>query len=351
VSGLPARALTALVLLGFVAFAGGLAVVGGALTSSATSGAVASLEQAAEACAVSGGVANLSSEQANNADVVVSTALANSAENLLTAQIAVMVAETESGLRNLGPGAGRADSLGLFQQRMSQGWGTSSQEMDPAQATVMFVRRLLAVPGLGSVAPWEAAQQVQRSVFADASNYQTNWPQAVAIVSTVVSNGSAEGGCGQGAPGGLAGPASSHGLPPGYEIPAGTPAEHASAVAFALGQLGKPYLWGSAGPGSFDCSGLTRAAWAAAGVSLLHYTVDQLHEGQPVVPGLATAGDLVLIPGSDPPGPGLPGHVGIYLGDGLVLSAVDTQTGVAVQSWAAFVSGGLEGVIDPAPGL
>ncbi|HEX6394562.1 MAG TPA: NlpC/P60 family protein [Acidimicrobiales bacterium] len=349
-SSLPARALAVLVLLGFAAFATAVAVVGGALTSSATSGAVTGLEQAAQACAVFGGVGVLSSEQAQNAEVVVATALANSAENLLTAQIAVMAAYTESGLRNLGPDAGRADSLGLFQQRMSQGWGSASQEMDPAQATVMFVRRLVAVPGFSSIAPWDAAERVQRSVFQDASNYEANWSKAVAVVSVVESNGSSEGGCGQGVPGGLAGPAPSHGLPPGYAIPAGTPPAHAAAVAFALGQLGKPYVWGSAGPGSFDCSGLTAAAWAAAGVGLLHYTVDQLHEGQMVVPGLATPGDLVLIPGSDPPGPGLPGHVGLYLGDGLVLSAVDAVTGVAVQSWATFVSGGLEGVVDPAPG-
>ena len=121
-------------------------------------------------------------------------------------------------------------------------------------------------------------------------------------------------------------------------------------MAFALAQLGKKYVWGAAGPDAFDCSGLTLAAWATAGVHLLHYTVDQWHEGQPVVPAQAAPGDLVLVPGSDPPGPGLPGHVGIYLGDGLVISAVDTQVGVAVQTWPAFVSGGLEGVVDPAPG-
>jgi cell wall-associated NlpC family hydrolase len=187
-------------------------------------------------------------------------------------------------------------------------------------------------------------------LFTDASNYQANWAVGVGVVAAVLSNGNAEGGCGQGLPDGLAGPASTHGLPPGYAVPAGTAPAHATAVAFALAQLGKPYSWGASGPGSFDCSGLTQAAWSAAGVNLAHYTVDQLHEGQPVAPALATPGDLVLIPGSDAPGPGLPGHVGIYMGDGLVLSAVDTQTGVAVQTWQAFVSEGLDGVIDPAPG-
>ena len=344
------RAVVAMALAGIFAFAAAVAIVGGALTTSASSGTAVSLVAAAEVCAVSGGVGGLDGEQAENADVVVSSALANSGENLLTAQIAAMVSYTESGLRDLGPGAGRADSLGLFQQRISQGWGSASQELDPTQSTVMFVRRLSAVPGWSSMAPWDAAQQVQRSAFANADNYKANWPQALGVVADVVSNGSSEGGCGQGSPGGLVGPLSSHGLPPGYAIPAGTPSAHGAAVSFALGQLGKPYVWGAAGPGTFDCSGLTQAAWATSGVSLMHYTVDQLAEGQPVPPGLATAGDLVLVPGSDPPGPGLPGHVGIYLGDGLVLSAVDVQTGVAVQSWQAFVSGGLEGVIDPAPG-
>jgi cell wall-associated NlpC family hydrolase len=121
-------------------------------------------------------------------------------------------------------------------------------------------------------------------------------------------------------------------------------------VAFALAQLGHPYLWGGSGPLAYDWSGLTAKAWAAAGISLLHYTVDQMHEGRPLPPALAAAGDLVLIPGSDPPGPGLAGHVGIYLGDGLVVSAVDPQLGVAVQSWQVFVSGGLDAVVDPAPG-
>ncbi len=140
------------------------------------------------------------------------------------------------------------------------------------------------------------------------------------------------GGCGQGVAGGVAGPASAHGLPAGYTIPAGTPPAHTQAVMFALGQLGKPYVWAAAGPNAFDCSGLTMAAWATARVRLEHYTVDQEQEGQRVNPLEVTAGDLVLIPGSDPPGPGLPGHVGLYVGDGLVVSAVDPQLGVVVQS-------------------
>jgi cell wall-associated NlpC family hydrolase len=325
-------------------------VLGGAITSSASGGALADLELAAESCAVLGPVSGLSSEQAVVAEVVVSTAMADSAENLRVAQVALMVGLTESNLQNLGPLADNQGSLGVFQQRSSQGWGTRAEELDPAQAAAMFVRRLLAVQGWQSRPPWTAAQLVQRSAFADGANYRANWARAGAVLGDVLVNGNAPGGCGQGPAGGVAGPAGRHGLPVGYVIPAGVPAGHQAAVAFALAQLGKRYVWGAAGPAAFDCSGLTLAAWATSGVHLLHYTVDQWHEGQPVAPAAATPGDLVLVPGSDPPGPGLPGHVGIYLGDGLVISAVDTQVGVAVQTWSAFVSGGLEGVVDPAPG-
>ena len=85
-------------------------------------------------------------------------------------------------------------------------------------------------------------------------------------------------------------------------------------------------------------------AWAQAGVALDHYTGDQLHAGTPVAGyGALSPGDLVLIPGSD----GTlaePGHVGIFVGDGLVLSAVDPEQGVIVQTWANFTAGGLSGI-------
>jgi cell wall-associated NlpC family hydrolase len=336
--------------LGLLGLVGAVALLAGALSSPASSAALTSLLEAAAACTISGPVKALESDQATNAEVVVSTAMANSAEDPLTARIALMVAYTESGLRDLGPMGGNAGSLGLFQQRASEGWGSASEEMNPAQATAMFVSRLLRVPGWRSQPPWLVAQDVQRSAFADGSNYRANWSASGSLLSAVLANGNAAGGCGQGPAGGLAGPPSAHGLPVGYVIPAGTPPGHAVAVAFALAQLGQPYVWGASGPVAFDCSGLTEEAWAAAGVPLLHYTVDQLHEGVPVAPSLAAPGDLVLIPGSDPPGPGLPGHVGIYMGDGLVVSAVDRRVGVAVQTWQVFTGGGLNAVIDPAPG-
>jgi cell wall-associated NlpC family hydrolase len=108
-------------------------------------------------------------------------------------------------------------------------------------------------------------------------------------------------------------------------------------------------VWAAAGPNAYDCSGLTMAAWATAGVTLDHYTVSQQGEGVAVTASQLMAGDLVLTPGSDSPGPGEAGHVGIYLGYGLVESAIDPQMGIEVQSWQTFVSGGLDTLRDPAP--
>ncbi len=92
------------------------------------------------------------------------------------------------------------------------------------------------------------------------------------------------------------------------------------------------------------------AAWATVGVQLVHASSIQQTEGAEVSPRQLLPGDLVLVPGSDSPGPGLAGHVGIYLGDGLVISAIDPQYGVAVQTWPTFVAGGLIALRDPAPG-
>ena len=134
------------------------------------------------------------------------------------------------------------------------------------------------------------------------------------------------------------------GLPANYVIPADATAAETVAITYALAQLGKPYLWGGAGPAAFDCSGLTMMAWAQAGVTLVHYTGDQINEGTAVTSYKAIApGDLVLVPGSDGTVAN-PGHVGIYLGDGLVESAVDVHYGVIAQPYSYFISGGLSGI-------
>jgi cell wall-associated NlpC family hydrolase len=151
--------------------------------------------------------------------------------------------------------------------------------------------------------------------------------------------------CGAAAPATLpSSPVVDDGLPTSYAVPANATAAETVAITYALAQLGKPYLWGGIGPNAFDCSGLTMMAWVQADVMLLHYTGDQINEGTPV-PSYAdiSPGDLVLVPGSDGTVAN-PGHVGLYIGDGLVESAVDVQYGVIVQPYSYFVSGGLSGI-------
>jgi cell wall-associated NlpC family hydrolase len=139
-------------------------------------------------------------------------------------------------------------------------------------------------------------------------------------------------------------PVLNNGLPTNYVLPANATTAETVAVTYALAQLGKPYLWGGTGPAAYDCSGLTMMSWRQAGVTLLHYTGDQINEGSAVASFATIApGDLVLVPGSDGTIAN-PGHVGIYIGEGLVESAVDVQYGIIIQTYAQFVSGGLSGI-------
>jgi Cell wall-associated hydrolases (invasion-associated proteins) len=114
------------------------------------------------------------------------------------------------------------------------------------------------------------------------------------------------------------------------EVTGGCPAVTGSgpgytAAQFACAQIGKPYQYGSSGPNSYDCSGLTQAAWAAAGVSLTHYTGAQWNEGTPVSRAEAIPGDLVFFYDSL-------SHVGIYVGNGLMVDAPRTGLNVSMRS-------------------
>ncbi|MFE6841611.1 NlpC/P60 family protein [Streptomyces sp. NPDC057686] len=88
----------------------------------------------------------------------------------------------------------------------------------------------------------------------------------------------------------------------------------ARAVAFAYGAIGKPYVWGATGPGSFDCSGLTQAAWRSAGVSLPRTTYTQINAGQRVSRDQLAPGDLVFFYSGVT-------HVGLYIGNGQMIHA------------------------------
>jgi cell wall-associated NlpC family hydrolase len=97
----------------------------------------------------------------------------------------------------------------------------------------------------------------------------------------------------------------------------------AIAVGYAMAQVGKPYVYGAAGPSAFDCSGLTMRAWGAAGVGLAHSSSAQYGEGTHISPGDLQPGDLVFYysPIS---------HVGMYIGNGMIVNAENPSAGIRV---------------------
>ena len=109
-----------------------------------------------------------------------------------------------------------------------------------------------------------------------------------------------------------------------------------AAVAYALAQLGTPYLWGGEGAGGFDCSGLVQAAYAAAGVRLPRVAQAQYDAGPPVPAGQPLAvGDLVFF-GADPADVT---HVGIVVSPGEMVDAPHSGAVVRIEpySWADYL--------------
>ena len=104
------------------------------------------------------------------------------------------------------------------------------------------------------------------------------------------------------------------------------------ALQAALTRRGDPYVWGAAGPSTFDCSGLVKWAYAQVGINLPHYTVSQWNMGEHISKSQLEPGDLVFFfPTIE--------HVGIYVGDGLMLDAPQTGQVVQIQPvfWSEFV--------------
>jgi peptidoglycan DL-endopeptidase CwlO len=123
-----------------------------------------------------------------------------------------------------------------------------------------------------------------------------------------------------------------------------------AAVRWALAQLGDPYRWGATGPDSFDCSGLTSSAYRAAGVSIPRVSRAQWGAGLHVQVDRLLPGDLVFY--ADNPGdPASIHHVGLYIGNGLMVHAPHTGDVVRVASiWRESYAGAtriVPGVITP----
>jgi cell wall-associated NlpC family hydrolase len=345
---------------GVAALLAGAAGTLGLVTVAATT---TQANEALPACVSSGPIAGLSPSQAQNARTIV--AVARQREGDQAALIALMVGLAESDLRVLAnpndpsgdaypnQGVGHDhDSLGLFQQR--PGWGTAAERMSPTASTNLFLDALIAVPNWRAMTPWNAAQMVQRSAFTGTptssnrgstvvgGNYLARAGRAASILATI--DGGPQPDCGA-APLDVLEPgaAAAHGLPETYAIPPSTSAPARAAVAFALAQLGKPYQWGGNGPGAFDCSGLTQQAWARGGVGIGRVVGQQLADGTPTTIGALQPGDLVMIPGSLGT-LARPGHVGMYIGNGLVVNAPRTGDVVRIVTLRSFINKGLAGL-------
>ncbi len=119
----------------------------------------------------------------------------------------------------------------------------------------------------------------------------------------------------------------------------GTKAE--KALAFARAQIGKPYVWGATGPGSYDCSGLTQAAWKAADVTLPRTTYDQVDAGTTVPVSQAQPGDLVFFYDDL-------SHVGLYIGNGMMIHAPKPGAYVREESIYYDGEGSIHSVVRPA---
>ncbi|MEV6027228.1 NlpC/P60 family protein [Streptomyces sp. NPDC052036] len=115
----------------------------------------------------------------------------------------------------------------------------------------------------------------------------------------------------------------------------------AKVLAFARAQIGKPYVWGATGPGSYDCSGLTQAAWKTAGVTLPRTTYDQVNVGTTVPLADARPGDLIFFYDDI-------SHVGIYIGNGMMIHA--PKPGAYVREESVYYGGAsiIHSVVRPA---
>ncbi|MGW5666423.1 C40 family peptidase [Micromonospora sp. NPDC003776] len=248
--------------------------------------------------------------------------------------IAVATAMQESGLRNL-PHLGDRndhDSVGVFQQRPSQGWGSLAQLSKPAYQAGEFFDKLLTVPGWESMPLTQAAQAVQASAFPDAyAKWTDDALHLVEQLTTTLPN------CATDAPAAL---------PDGFALPANTPPAVTAAIFWAVNQLGTPYHFGgsctdphSGDPDKqCDCSSLIQAAYRAAGIPVPRITTDQANAGKPVAdPALLLPGDLILIPGSQGNVTN-PRHVGMYLGEGLIIQAPKTGDVVRISRLSGWIN-------------
>ncbi|MFE3557321.1 NlpC/P60 family protein [Streptomyces sp. NPDC059193] len=235
----------------------------------------------------------LNQQQTSNARLIVQVVQQQKLPSR-AAVIAIMTAMVESRMTNLDHGD--RDSLGIFQQRPSAGWGTPQQIMDPIYSTNAFLHGVpgRGVPGLTDIQGWQAmpmgaaAQAVQVSAFPD--RYADYQEFAIQLVGALTGESPPSLGvtCTNAVPAALAGPAVS------------------TAINRAVSQLGVPYSWGGgdetgptygiqhgSGIRGFDCSGLMQFAWAPR-ARLPRVAVDQYEAGDHLPARQSAPGDMVF---------------------------------------------------------
>ena len=230
-------------------------------------------------------------------------------------QIALMTAFQESGMRNIN--YGDRDSVGVFQQRTSQGWGSVAQIMDPTYSTNKFFDSLLKLNGRDKMALTQAAQAVQRSAFPNA--YAKHEGKAANILQAFNSVGQSQARAPQQQ-------VNSQGQEQTSGVAKAPTGVRQQLLNTAFGMLGIPYAWGGGGIGNrssrgiglgttnvvgVDCSGLTSYVYGTLGIKLPRKSDAQYASGVRTSIANAKPGDLV--------GWGKGGHVAIYIGNGQIL--------------------------------
>lgn len=272
-----------------------------------------------------------SAQQVTNADTIIRVGVADHVPRYGEI-IAVATSMQEATLNNLDHGD--QDSLGLFQQRTSQGWGSPAQLMDPVYASNQFYKALQQVPGWQSMPLTVAAQAVQHSGVPGA---YAQWQQAA---TTLVSHAA-------GATLTAAGPVPGAGACAAGQVAQGSVQRLDKALAYAYAALGSPYVFGGSctHPHSpvlienCDCSSLVQQSFRQAGLNLPRVAEDQWAWGEgghaQVIPlDQAQVGDVVYLPSYL--GPNKIGHTGIVVNPKkmIMLDAYDTGQPVEFNSYA-----------------
>lgn len=332
------------------------------------------------------GGSGLSQEQVQNAALIYQVGKRMGMSNR-DIQIALITAMQESSLRNLD--YGDRDSLGLFQQRPSQGWGTPEQVRNPRYAATKFFTELKKVKGRENMAMTEAAQAVQRSAYPDAYAKHIGlvrdlWPKLVksgpkgrgsaSRPAPDLSDGNAwddgyedltpdlgpenvlaagynpllaapdfwtepdPAALGGGPQGDFLSPLSQDTFDfitdeaakkGGFRPAKGVDGWRAAVVEYAREYLGTPYKWGGTDPNGFDCSGLLQYVYQKVGINLPRVSYQQANYGKPVGIGGLRPGDLVAWDNSSRNNGA--DHIAMYIGNGRILEAPRAGKNVRIR--------------------